>query len=506
MNRKFLSLNSNIFIVFTVIFVLQISRYYNLNSRIADLGFFESNALSIFTEPAKVLFGHFQPILFIYGLFYKFFPGNISIFLIFAIQDILLAYSIYCIAKYFNKSIGILLLLSPVLWFITINDFHVDFLVIPITTLFFILCNQGKFVYALLFSLFFILIKEVYILLISSCSLYILCLNYKSKNIIKFLSIFFIFLGLIIYFLVNNYILDFLIPNYLFNSLGNINFNAKDTNLLLRIIESFSNLYSIFNDTNKIKYLVILFGIFSFLSIICPLPLIVALPVLSISIISDNPGYHSISNHYTSALVVPLAISAANGLNKLLQFNLSINKLFVVYTFPILIHLFFSPSPISRYWWGSNPDFNYSNYIYSLRNNNIRDALHMFIPSERNITVTSLNSLNYYIISNRNVILPFNLGISAPYIQPDFKSINFKQYINYILNKDFIIPESKYNSEFVIIDLKRKIFLIDQGCPTHSSQCSDINFYEKFNKELISLYQNYEVIFYYDQFYIYKRK
>jgi len=503
-DRKYIVLYTLLF-VFSLIFLLQLLRYFNLNSRIADLGFFESNSFSIYIEPARSIFGHFQPFLFFFGIFYKLFPGNIAICLIFAFQNILIAYSLYLLYKYYGFITYLMVLVSPPLWFLCINDFHIDFMVLPISTVFFILTKKNNLISALLISLIFILIKETYILLIASCSIYIFFINQNKSKIISLLSILFFIFGIGLYFIVNIYILDFLIPDYFFNSLGNSVYSGSGSNIYYRLLNIISNISNIFLDIDKIKYILLLLSFFVFIPIISLLPLVVALPIILISLLSNNPGYYSISNHYTAGIIIPLAVSFYYGYNKLLKrFNISIYKIIIL--FSLILHILFSPSPISRYWWNKSTDYSYINYTLSERNNIIRNAILTYIPINKEITLTSINSLNYYVLSNRLVYLPFNLGLSKPYIQPNFSSVRFIDYLNYINDSKSNFNNLKYISDFIIIDLNRKIYLIDKGCDLNLTNCSDQYIHQEFMYSFNQLPKYFDLIFSYDNFYIYKRK
>jgi len=176
--------SSNIFLIFLiVIFIISpLLRVYNLNSNIADLGFYYNNILNSF-DYVRIFDGHFQPIMIIYNCLLYFFPDSFKPYLLILIQSFVLLIPFLILYMSYGKIYGIIYILFFPLWHLNLFDFHFEHLLILFTFLFFYFFDKRKYLLMLLCAFLVSLTKEPYTLITIFMGIFLLFSNYKNNVI-----------------------------------------------------------------------------------------------------------------------------------------------------------------------------------------------------------------------------------------------------------------------------------------------------------------------------------
>jgi uncharacterized membrane protein len=491
-------------------FILVNIRYYALNSNIADLGFFLTNLFNIshLCRFDLAFSGHFQPLLIPLAYLYKLFPIDFAPYFLLNFQFLIILLSIFFTFKLYGKYVSLALVLFPPLWSIVLNDFHIDVICFPILLLFFYFFKSNKYYLATTISLTLFLVKEPYSLLIIFCGLYFIVdylINFRQRLIVFILGIIQVILGFLL-FKFSLYIIELFTFNYSSITLNSSAFSYMGGNVFDIIIYILFNLFqlifNIFNDSGKVFYLLIIFGSFLFIPLLSPMSLIVAIPLLAISLLSNVSNYFSYNTHYSVGLLAPLIISFSSGLNKIQKFTCQssfykyIANIKIIIIFIFFIHICISISPLSRLFWSDKIlAYNYKSYLPTDRNENIKSAILQFIPRDFKIVVSSQNSLNWGFLANRELLLPFPVAVDEPFLSP-LKSPGVEN------SKILLKPVF---ADYVVLDLDRTIYLGDKGCDFIYNECQNQSIYNKFLDSLAYTRKNYHLLYQYDNFFIFKR-
>ena len=128
------------------------------------------------------------------------------------------------------------------------------------------------------------------------------------------------------------------------------------------------------------------------------------------------------------------------------------------------------------------------------------------IPSDRSISISSQNSVNIPGLFDRSYYVPFPLGFTLPYSKIEKLPFSFSLLFSKSISRDYNFPRINTEiADFVIIDLHKPIYYIDNGCEFIYSKCTDLDIYNSFLNDFKSLSKSYDLVFSYDLFYIYKR-
>lgn len=493
---------TNIFIIIVVL-ILAILKYYNLNTTILDLGTMTSNIFHFNAEEVyRVFLGHIHLYQPIYSYFYNFFQTQ---YFLIILQTISILSSIFFIYKLLNKfrEIYILVfLLCYALWYNILFDFHYDHLSIPLMFAFYYLLSKEKFKSVFIISILISFIKEPFALVSSFMGIYLII---KHKKYLLGLSTF--IYGFVYFYISTKYIIPFFSPDYIMvggessNSFGN---GGSLIDIALYPFTHFKDFIIDIFSTKKIIYLIALFSAFGFIIVLfSPLELIPTIPPLAIAMLSNVETYYGYTNHYTAPLIAPFMVAFIYGLPKFMKFckknieflNSDRNILIYIFTPIILSHILFSPSPFSRYFWLNKlPQYHYSIYVPNQRNEILKKAINKYIPQSTNIAISSQNSLNYEYLSHKKYYFAYPYGANEIAKVAYIDSNNFIDVFFHLIKQDKSIVKTKeIFSDFVLLDLKRNLYLIDK-----------IVSEDKFLKAFEKVKSRYNIIYEYDDFYILK--
>ena len=263
----------------------------------------------------------------------------------------------------------------------------------------------------------------------------------------------------------------------------------------------------------KINYVLVIFGLLLFFPLFSPSALLIAIPIIAISLLSNLKNYYDYASHYTTGLIAPFIYSFKFGvesfyLNYLKKFIGKEIFLALVFLLILIGHSAFSSSPISRLFWSEKVrSYSWRSYIPTDREKMIKESILKYIPADKNISVSTQNSLNWHHLAHRDVYLVFPQGVVEPYKIMSFSNRDFTGFINYILGAE--LPLTNYYEiyvDYVVLDLKRPWFIVDKGCDWIYGSCQN----QIISSEFLSYFEltksHYDIIFEYDGFFIFKLK
>ena len=477
------------------LFFQVILRVESLSTSVLDLGIFSSNLSSIYDDQWRAFSGHIQPLMYIWGIIYQLFDPVYAPTVLVGLQFLFVLGSVWWIWCEFGVLPGFAMLLYYPLWANVLLDFHFDHLSIPILTAFFIFCDKKKFILAALSATSLILIKEPFSLQVIFCGVYLIWLVFRVKdkkytNLLLWLSSGLIFVGLVWF-----YVSMYMVLPY-FSGVDGLQGGAYTwlgTGMLDKLYTVTFRpdiwLVDVFNNPDKLKLLLIIFGSLAFIPLLRPAPLIVALPPVLIMLLSHEDNYYSYANHYTAGVIVPAIIAFKDGLpialrgcRRLLSYIGSSNKILndslpklLIVAFLLVSHWAMASSPISRLFWSDKVwTYSWQAYIPTKRDSMIKEALLEYIPSDSEVSVSTQNSLNYGHLSSRKLYLPFPQGVIYPHPVPSWKKEEKGDLLGLISeNGKSSVRYDEKLVDYVVLDSKRPWFVIDQGCDWIYGKCTN---------------------------------
>jgi uncharacterized membrane protein len=351
------------------------------------------------------------------------------------------------------------------------------------------------------------LVKEPFALMSAACGVYIICWQVvefvkrkKEQTIAPYVTgCLLVAFGLIYFYVAVNIVSPLFtqgermgIDGAAYSWLG-----SGITEIIFYIVcQPLKILAEIFGTPGKVIYLVTLFGSLAFVPLLSPLELIPALPVLAISLLSRMDNYYGIGNHYTAGLIAPLIVAFITGLPRAVRlaerFGLSQRAfLFSVVGIMLAANILISPSPISRLFWTNKIwSYGYTAYLPDERSRMITEAVKKYIPSDPNVAVATQNSLNMSYLAKRKVYLPFPESVLEPHLLPDWNHPGKMRAVS---------------ADYVVLDLKRPLFLVDKGCDYQYGRCRDRAFVERFMVVVAETKKMFSTVYENDGFMILKR-
>ena len=506
---------------------MPILKYYNLHSSLLDLGLFEAEFFGrkYLDGSNRATLNHFQPILFFYKFIVDLFPVQLIPFILLFLQSFAMSLPILffrSLSNYVFLALLAYILFFPV-WFNLLFDFHFDHLTIVILSAYFLSLNSNRMGLAVFFAITLVTVKEPYALQTSMCGIYMMIINWSNnrKNISinfansKNIKVYLYGLGLFVFgigyfYLATNYI----IPYY---SSGKVNWFNSDAfswmgsslaDIFLYILSHpVQIIIDIVQTPGKFFYLFTLLGALAFIPLLKPGPLIIALPILAISLLSEHEGYFGIGHQYTAGLIAPLLFAFIGGLPRALilwkKFTIGRFKLRSTWFSPILIivliatHISLAPSPIGRVFWSEKIwAYNYKAYIPSKRDSMIKNAISEHIPFNYDVIVSVQNTLNWGPLVQRNNFLVYPYGVN------EIRTTKFnEQELNSNDSQNKILV-----ADFVVLDFKRPWFIVDRGCEWYYGKCTNIKVAREFLEWYKVTKKNMQTVFEDDKFIILKRK
>jgi len=500
---------------------MSVLKYQTLHSSIMDLGLYINQFHNDLFSVEKNIVppgGHLHIFFHFYAYLYNHFSDLYSIYVILIVQSFFLIIPSYWIGKYLGKITAIAYLLYFPLWFNILFDFHFEHLAIVFLVGFLLSVRLKLLVLAILFALSLALVKEIFALQTIFCGLYILCsnwnkndhqqknyfLNYKNTKVFTS-GLLIIFFGFIYFYFSSELIIPIhsnsgirVFNSTAYNWLGS-NINEFFWYILFNPIEI---IFEIFSNSGKIVYIFAIFGALAFIPLLSPKALMIALPIILISLLSKNINHFGLGHHYTAGVIAPMIFAFSSGLPKarIIWDRFGVPRKFftpILLSYLIFVHIAMAPSPIGRLFWSEKIwSYNYQAYIQTDRDRIIKKAMSNFIPSDPEVVISIQNTINWSRLVERKHFLLFPEGIT------ERKKVSF-------YNDGFWPPnvEWKYiKADYVVIDMKRPWFLVDKGCRWIYGECRDKKLAADFLRWVAISKELFDIAFEEDGFIILKKK
>lgn len=493
---------------------MAVAKYYSFHSTHSDLGSFLNHFYTIASgQWWRLVFGHIQPFMAFWSIFHQLFPADWVPVIALFLQAVTLAWPVGMLYAYYGILPATAFALYFPLWFNALFDFHVDHLAVAILFGFFFLERAGRIWPAVLLALILALVKEPFALQTAACGLYLLLI--RKCHLEGFILI---VAGFCYFYFVSHYLqpyftmgglkgaLDFPAYSWLGNNLSDM--------IIFMVTKPHIVLGEIFSESGKIRYFFYIFGVLGFISLLRPGILIVALPVMAISLLSRVENHSGLFYHYTAGLIAPLTIAFAEGLPKARKIwsRLNFPKAFfepLLLVCLLIIHIKMAPSPISHVFWDKDSwAYSYQAYIPTHRDKMIKEAIRLHVPADPEVAVSAQNTLNWGYLAHRKYYFPFPFGVLQPHsvlkgsdrsLAGLWKFINTGEMTKAKLEEKWV--------DYVVLDLKRPWFIGDEGCPWQNGQCKNNG---EFSSRFLALVQQtkerFDTVFEKDGFYVLKRK
>lgn len=491
---------------------MAITKYNSLHSTYYDLGIFLFHFTNYSSGQEWRLFsGHSQTLILIWSWIYQLLPPYWAPEIILSAQAALLAWPVIWLKRHYGFVVAIAYMLYFPLWYNALFDFHLDHLAVPLLFGFFFLIQKENILGAVTLALLLALVKEPYALQTSFCGLYLILFKKHPWAGITLVTA-----GLSWFFVSSHY----LIPFFSLGTTGGLEspaFSWLGNGVLEKIWFILSKphiiLGEIISDSGKIRYLFYIFGALAFIPLLRPAILIVALPVIAISLLSRADNFSGLAFHYTAGLIAPLTIAFAEGLptaRKIWE-RASLQKtrftplcLIVL----IVLHFIVAPSPMSLTFWNDKSwNYHYSAYFTTDREKMIKQAILANIPMESGVGVSSQNTLNFGHLAHHKYYFSFPDGIQKPYNVLQNSDRSFMEFWEFIKTGKMTKKTDEKWADYIVLDLTRPWFIGDEGCPWGNGKCKNNG---EFSSRFLALVQQtkelFNTVFEKDGFYIFKRK
>jgi len=507
-----------LFVVLSVFLaVMSCLKYYNLHSTYFDLGVFLNNFL-MFSKGlwTKIFLSHMQPYIIFWRNLYSVLPEYSVPYIVLSSQAVLLSLPVLMLNKHYGTLPTLAYVLYFPVWYNALFDFHMDHLAVPLLFGFFVCEKQNKIRTAVLMACLLAFVKEIYALQTLMCGVYLFLIRRQRLPGI-FLAVF----GAL-YFLISMYYIK---PFFNAQFVGGGTIFLQNTSaygwlgsglqemVLFILTQPQEIFFEIFFTKGKMVFLAYVFGALGFVSLLRPGTLLVGLPILGQMLLSRNELYYGYTHHYTAGLIPPLIIAFAGGLPKARELwkriDLEINWFNpALVTGLFICHALLSPSPIGRKFYSEKAwNYHYSIYFPVERNKMIKTALENYV-NDPDAVVTTQNTMNWGHLVHRRSIFIFPDGATRK-ISPLGNILPTWSEILAFAKTRTVKPLSieKIWSDYVVLDIKRPWFIVDQGCHWIAGKCqNDTDFESDFLAQLDQTKERFETIYENDGLIILKRR
>jgi uncharacterized membrane protein len=496
--------------LFGTIFGMACLRYLALRSTVFDLGIFVSNltAMAEGGEWWRALNGHVQLVLWFYAWVVKVLPHWLAPLGLMATQALLLALPLPLLGKRYGTVTALAYFLSYAVWHNGLFDFHPDHLAIPLGFFFFFMAEDDRPWMAALAALSLCLVKETFALQAAACGLYLMTTKRGGPAGFAVLVLSLAWFWLATAKLLPFYTLDSGVGlgAGAFSWMGGKSLPGKLGFILLHPVSVVGH---VFGDPRKLRYILAAFGSLAFLPLLAPRPLLVALPPLAISLLSSRPDYYGLTNHYTAGLIAPLIVAFAMALTRLNKSawrrDQSASPWTGVLALALLAgHVALSPSPISLNFWRQGGPAVYSP---SERAKHIIRVMETVLPDDPEVVVIDQNSLNWGKAACRYFHNSFPLAVFEPHLAQDMREATLGQLAKFVFTgQKPEFPLVRHLADYVVLDLKRPWYVVDQGCEWKDGACQNQEVAAVFQENVTRAKKDFDTVVDEDGFMILKRK
>lgn len=485
-NKKLLILGT---IFFSAQVILNLLKYYNLNTDISDLGSFQNILWNICNgDPSYIKFlvgGHFYPSLLFYLLFYRLLPFAETLIILQSLGITLGLIPLYLLAREllddrYAMTVSLMYVLFPYNWFVSLYPFHPDHMVIPFGLLLFYFLHKDNLKWMVITSLFMVTFRELFFFS-ASFSFIFYAIHQRRFKIGLGLAAMFFLIGL----LYIDYITPLIQPSKItivhgHPAIGYLGSSIREIimNILSRPVLTLEHVLKL----EKVLTISGFFGFFLLIPLLSPFALIPALPALAMAMLSRMPQYYLMIFHY-SAGATPFVFGAfVMGLARFKDRRIVRQMRYLFLPAAVLVlsayFVFFS---VIKY-----TDYNIKLFRITERSGMVRKAVYSHIPENPDISLSITQDTNLNRLVNRKSITYFPGGVIKP-----ARTFDGREFL-----ADYAVVDTR-----PIYDTVRR-FLKEKG----TVPGLEFENYEELKRGLAFALINYDILFQSDGFYIFKKR
>ena len=475
----------------SIVFILLINKYENFGFANYDLGIFFNKIANIDQGYYSYIFhGHSNFYLLLFAALLKIFTLKYIIYFSIFFKVLVLFATAILIRYKLNFFLSYLYLLFFPIWFLLMDNYKLDYLIIPLSFFIFYFIRKKNYLPSLFLSILVIFLKEFFSIYIFCFGIFILFSDNKNKKD-YFYSLVFIITSFLIFYLLTHH----LITTSAWNT-NNLNQNEfyKDNIFFFfkSLIKSFFENQNLTFDEIliKIKFYIFPFLSLAFLNLFKKKYLIFFFPIFFVSLVSPDLNHSGYGHHYYATIVSPSIYAIYDLMNKD-KFTLIKNNFILIFVF--IFHVLISPSPVSKLFW-SNKIEKYGFPIYMKKPEYKKLSEFLETIKDDQIIVAQNNLINAKIIM-QNKMLVFPQGILESAIVPIYeKNIISKTY-----------KTKNIFADYLILDSSREKFIKDRSCMKIYQKCNNFHISNKYDEIKKGLPKNFKIIYEINNIRVYER-
>lgn len=475
----------------SIVFILLINKYENFGFANYDFGIFFNKIANIDQGYYSYIFhGHSNFYLLFFAAALKIFSLKYIIYFSIFFKVLVLFATAIWIKYKLNTFLSYIYLLFFPIWFLLMDNYNLDYLVIPLSFLIFYFIREKNYLTSLLLSILVIFLKEFFSIYIFCFGIFILFNNNKNKKDYFYSLIFILSSFLIFYFLTHH-----LITTSAWNN-NNLNQNEFYKDNIFFFFKSLIKFF--FENQNltfeeiliKLKFYILPFLSLAFLNFFKKKYLIFFFPIFFVSFVSPDLNHSGYGHHYYATIVSP-SIYAIYDLMKNDKFTIINNRLILIFVF--LFHILISPSPISRLFWSNKIEkYGYPIYIKKIEYKKLSEFLETIKNDQ--IIIAQNNLINAKIIM-QNKMLVFPQGI--------LETAKVPIYEKNIISKTY--KTKNIFANYVILDNSREKFIKDRSCIKIYKNCNNLYISNKYDEIKKKLHEKFKIIYEINGIKVYER-
>jgi len=485
-----------------------------LHASFYDLGQYATivNAVAVLDDAGMVLRSHVHLLIMPYAWIYRLFPSAETLLFL---QSLVLIAGAYLAGRTWEQcgagrlELGALVyLLSLPIWFNALFDFHFDHLVFPLLLAALLATeSRDKRAPALVFLLGLGLcgVKEVYALSSVGLGLYysVVKRQWGAGGLLTLVSVgyFWIVTAIILPFYSEGKVIGE-IWSGAFGHLG----DTPGAMAIAILSRPWVLVAEVISSPRKIFFFLAIGLSFAFVGLKKPLILLPALPIILITLLSRNPNHAYLGHHHSIGIFPPLFFATALVIGEMVPARRDFWSRAVLCG-SVAVLVLMGPAPISRLFvFSSGLNYGASSYVPTTRDRWVGATIAAHIPVGPGVVVSTQNTVFVPHLGRAELLVAFPEGVDVPTTTVATKGISLWQLVRDAIQGGVRRGPQHRFADWVILDLKRPWFVLDEGCAWVGNACTDQTMAETFNSHVRGLDRTFDQVVNADGLLIYRRR